>query len=101
VAAHFRSDPYVRIILPRAEAGAFAKQYVDKLGGRITWDFEFPAAHVRVIGLESKLGNISAEFTDVFASLPEYRKNTKIMSAAVVRWSCVPRGALEKSGPGA
>jgi hypothetical protein len=79
VAAHFRSGPYVRVILPRSEAGTFVKQYVDKLGGRLVWDFEFPAAHVRVIGLESKLGSLSAEFTDVLASLPEYRKNTKIM----------------------
>jgi hypothetical protein len=79
VAAHFRSDPYVRTILPRSEAGAFVKQYVDKLGAHLAWDFEFPAAHVRVIGLESKIGNLSIEFTDVYASLPEYRKNTRIM----------------------
>jgi hypothetical protein len=79
VAAHFRSGPYVRIILPRSEAGTLVKQYVDKLGGRLAWDFEYPAAHVRVIGLESKLESLSAEFTDVLASLPDYRKNTKIM----------------------
>jgi predicted enzyme related to lactoylglutathione lyase len=79
VAAHFRSEPYVRVILPRSVAEAFVKQYVDKLGGHLTWDFEFPAAHIRVIGFESKLGNLSVEFTDVYDSLPEYRKNTRIM----------------------
>jgi hypothetical protein len=57
VAAHFRSGPYVRVIFP-SEAGAFVERYVGKLGGHLAWDFEFPAAHVRVIGLESKLGNL-------------------------------------------
>jgi predicted enzyme related to lactoylglutathione lyase len=79
VAAYFRSGPYVRVILPRSEARAFVEQYVDKLGGHLAWDFEFPAAHIRVIGFESKLGNFSVEFTDVYDSLPEYRKNTRIM----------------------
>ncbi len=85
LAPYLHEGPFIRAFVPRANAEQFIRDYLAQLGGKLLYDFEFEKIGARIIAIRSLLGNASILFTDNYAQLPDYTKNTKAMYVGDIR----------------
>jgi predicted enzyme related to lactoylglutathione lyase len=77
---HFISGPYTRVFVAHAEIDDFVSHYLRNFGGRLEYEFDISRlGNLKVVGIESPNGNVSAVATDAVDELPDYVQRTNLL----------------------